>query len=82
MNLKIRSLAALVEKAVARQMQANRTGTAKKRKAIREVIEALDSLIDWPGPVGRLVDLVDGPLAIWVAELVEEEYQRLRGRRG
>ena len=85
MNRQIANLAALAEKAVAKQMGSNATGAAKKRRAVRDVLAGLDAVITYPpGIVGTLLEIVDQPIAkaivVFVEHLVQDEYDHQRGK--
>ena len=78
--MKISDIESIVSRVVATQADKPGTGAEKKRRAIDRVIRSIDAAVQWPGPVGRLIDLVDGPLAIWIGHLVEDAYRRHKAR--
>lgn len=76
MGISLKKIGDAAREAIERQALSSASGAQKKRRATRDVIEALDAAIQWPGPVGRLIDLIDGPLAVMIAGVVEDEYRK------
>jgi len=81
MRLSLDTLQTLAEVAIRDQEGRALTGRQKQRRAVEQVIRGLDNAIQWPGPVGRLIDLIDGPVAIFVAHIVQDLYEARKRRR-